>query len=230
MKNAKLIDKIMSRFFMNVYADGDTGFTQEQVDEMLKKARQEEKDKLYGEIEALKEKNKKLSTEVTEKISKISNLESSVTDLETKVEEITGKLEDAKTTAKSSKDKEVQKLTDTIKDLTTKIDNIEKDGEERVRKLNLEIFKKEEILKAGDEIIVELVTGNTEEEITASIEKAKEAYIKIKEKTLSGVRVNGFNPNINSTAIKGKTAEEIASMSREEYAKWRKDNPHSFKG
>ena len=81
MKNAKLIDKIMSRFFMNVYAEGDTGFTQEQVDEMLKKARQEEKDKLYGEIEALKEKNKKLSTEVTEKISKISALERSVTDL-----------------------------------------------------------------------------------------------------------------------------------------------------
>ena len=62
-----LINKKMFKFYMPVFAEGGGGNTEKDYEALIQKARQEEKYKLYPEIEALKNKNKTLSEELQTK-------------------------------------------------------------------------------------------------------------------------------------------------------------------
>ncbi len=226
-----LINKKMFKFYMPVFAEGGEGNTEKDYEALIQKARQEEKDKLYPEIEALKNKNKTLSEELQTKTTEITDLQKKIeettakyTTMEEELEELKSKNEKA-----GEKDKELQKLQKTIGELTTKLKDIEKiaeerekANEERVRKMNLELFKKEKLLEAGDEIILELVSGETEEEITTSIETAKAKYKEIYEKAVKGVPpTKPANPNVGIIP-KDMKPEDIRKMSPEEYKEYRK--------
>jgi hypothetical protein len=110
-----------------------------------------------------------------------------------------------------------------LTDLTTKVTILENEG----RKKDLALYKEKALKEAGDDLILDLVGGETEQEIDESIERAKTRYSEIAEK-LSTKTSKETTPEVpkptspsHSGGVKKLTPEEIAAMSPEEYAKHR---------
>lgn len=166
-----------------------------EVKDFIQKVRKQEKDKLYAEIQKKDTKIKELEGEI---LLLNNRLKSST---ETSLNE----QEELRT--------EVQRLSETVAEL-------KKD----IRRKELDLFKERALKEAGDELILDLVSGETEEEILASIEVAKQRYQEIVEKAISKkprVEVpKPTNPQ-QPKSIKQLTAQEIAKMSPKEWAEHR---------
>lgn len=147
--------------------------------EDIQKARTDEKNKLYPQIEKLKAEvaklNEKLSARLlsdSEKDEEINSKSEEIAVLTAKIEKLEAKGEKAKVTDSLAKDLQV-KLDEAIKALDAK------DAE--IAQIKLTSYKAEKI-KGLDESVVDIVSGNTEAEIDASVEKAKALYEKISAK------------------------------------------------
>lgn len=166
-----------------------------EVKDFIQKVRKQEKDKLYMEIQKKDTKIKELEGEI---LLLNNRLKSST---ETSINE----QEELRT--------EVQQLSETVAEL-------KKD----IRRKELDLFKERALKEAGDELILDLVSGGTEEEILSSIEVAKQRYQEIVEKAISKkpkVEVpKPTNPQ-QPKSIKQLTAQEIAKMSPKEWAEHR---------
>ena len=166
-----------------------------EVKDFIQKVRKQEKDKLYMEIQKKDTKIKELEGEI---LLLNNRLKSST---ETSINE----QEELRT--------EVQRLSETVAEL-------KKD----IRRKELDLFKERALKEAGDELILDLVSGETEEEILSSIEVAKQRYQEIVEKAISKkpkVEVpKPTNPQ-QPKSIKQLTAQEIAKMSPKEWAEHR---------
>lgn len=166
-----------------------------EVKDFIQKVRKQEKDKLYTEIQKKDTKIKELEGEI---LLLNNRLKSST---ETSINE----QEELRT--------EVQRLSETVAEL-------KKD----IRRKELDLFKERALKEAGDELILDLVSGETEEEILSSIEVAKQRYQEIVEKAVSKkpkVEVpKPTNPQ-QPKGIKQLTAQEIAKMSPKEWAEHR---------
>lgn len=166
-----------------------------EVKDFIQKVRKQEKDKLYTEIQKKDTKIKELEGEI---LLLNNRLKSST---ETSINE----QEELRT--------EVQKLSETVAEL-------KKD----IRRKELDLFKERALKEAGDELILDLVSGETEEEILSSIEVAKQRYQEIVEKAISKkpkVEVpKPTNPQ-QPKSIKQLTAQEIAKMSPKEWSEHR---------
>jgi hypothetical protein len=185
-------------------------------EELIARARKEEKDKLYPEIKKLKEDK--------------NNLLLVVADRDKKIEELTGQLDkvtsDFKKTAKdletgNASNQKVSELTATISTLERQLEDLQVKYDSDVNSLKLDSYKREKIAAAGGNLIAELVAGSTQEEIDASIETAKARYQEIANKALGGIQMPTANPSSSNVQLKEKTLEEIQSMSSTEYAAWR---------
>jgi hypothetical protein len=198
------------------------------VQSLLESTRTEEKNKLYKTIET--------------KDSTIKQLNDTITNLQT----------DLKTKEESSMEGEKELLAQ-IQAMKEAQDKLIKDmerKEEESRLAKLEAFKATKLAEAGEDIITDLVGGTTEEEISASIEKAKEQYRKIAEKfqakkqaddeaekaRLEAERLQKEEEekakkkadlpkttNPASTAVSILSSDEIRKLSPAEYAKYRED-------
>jgi len=166
-----------------------------EVKDFIQKVRKQEKDKLYTEIQKKDTKIKELEGEI---LLLNNRLKSST---ETSINE----QEELRT--------EVQRLSETVAEL-------KKD----IRRKELDLFKERALKEVGDELILDLVSGETEEEILSSIEVAKQRYQEIVEKAISKkpkVEVpKPTNPQ-QPKSIKQLTAQEIAKMSPKEWAEHR---------
>ena len=166
-----------------------------EVKDFIQKVRKQEKDKLYTEIQKKDTKIKELEGEI---LLLNNRLKSST---ETSINE----QEELRT--------EVQRLSETVAEL-------KKD----IRRKELDLFKERALKEAGDELILDLVSGETEEEILSSIEVAKQRYQEIVEKATSKkpkVEVpKPTNPQ-QPKSIKQLTAQEIAKMSPKEWSEHR---------
>lgn len=166
-----------------------------EVKDFIQKVRKQEKDKLYTEIQKKDTKIKELEGEI---LLLNNRLKSST---ETSINE----QEELRT--------EVQRLSETVAEL-------KKD----IRRKELDLFKERALKEAGDELILDLVSGETEEEILSSIEVAKQRYQEIVEKAISKkpkVEVpKPTNPQ-QPKSIKQLTVQEIAKMSPKEWAEHR---------
>jgi len=137
-------------------------------EELISKARKEEKEKLYPEIN-------KLKAQVEEKVKRINEL---LIALGEKDEIIKGKDSEIAELKKNSKATE----SDEIKALKVKIVELENalsDKDNEIASIKLEAYKTAKIAEAGGELIPELVTGGTPEEIDLAIEKSKARYAEI---------------------------------------------------
>lgn len=186
-------------------------------EELISKARREEKDKLYPEIERLK-------TEAGNFTKKLNDLLIAIGEKDVKISELTKSLKDAESNKGESTE---------LKDLKAKVAQLE--GEKVVlldnhtkelSQIKLNDYKKTKIEEAGGKVIPELVTGTTAEEIDASIETAKTRYTEI----LKGAGVQPTNPTYvppanPSTAIinlGSANLEDISKMSPTQWAEYRK--------
>ena len=186
-------------------------------EDLIAKARKEERDKLYPELNKYKEKVNNLMLVIAERDSEIADLKKELEE----VKKENGKLKkDLESGTKTNKT--ISELTATISVLERQLEELQAKYDADVTALKLEAFKKEKIAEAGGELIPELVTGNSEEEIIASIELAKQLYQEIIQKAVQNVQMPAANPNQNVIQLKEKSIDEIASMTPQQWAEYRK--------
>ena len=244
----KLIEAISLRAFAD---EGDTPDDNNGGDEgqktptinyedLIAKARREEKEKQYKTIE-------KLKTQVNTLTEQHNNDLLVRADLEKKLQDANEKL----TKAGSGDSEEVKTLKDTIKglekekeDLDKKVKELEANKPANREEIEAEVraeleaeyevktYKATKMAELKDDILVpELIFGNTKEEIDASIQSALERSNKIKESL--GVKDGGkqkrtpkspANPSVSGIQDKEISLDYLASLdvSSPEYAQVRK--------
>lgn len=151
---------------------------------LIAKARKEEKEKLYPEITKLKEDLEKKVTRINELLLAIGEKDEIISQKDKEIKEL-------KTNSKKTDSQEVKDLKIKITELENKL--AEKDKE--ISTIKLASYRDKKIAEAGGELIPELVTGNSEEEIDLSIEKAKERYKEIVSKIASQQSIKPQNSN-----------------------------------
>lgn len=199
-------------------------------EDLIAKARSDEKNKLYPEIEKLKK-------ELEEKTEKVNAYLISVAEKDELIKDLQKQIE----TAKEEGAKEMgANVEGTKKELETQIAELQKqleakDVEFTAYKTEQELATyKAEKLKDVDETVVEMVTGKTKEEIDASVEKAKAFYEKVaskfggdkKEEEPPAKKAGAPLPKPNlgnlESIFKNVTDEQISMMSPQQYAEFRK--------
>lgn len=199
------------------------------TEEDLAKVRSQEKEKLYPQIESLKE---ELNSIRKEKEEEVARKEAEALALAEKArEEALSELD-----AKSYADARLAELQE----------QLERERQERERALallerektfaDLQAYRQEVLQQERDNIIpelVDLISGNTREEIQASVESLKERSARILEsaqsamqtarKEMTGTRATlpPAGPLETNSEQRPLTAEEIQSMSMNDYAKYR---------
>lgn len=127
---------------------------------------------------------------------------------------------------------DVEKALTQINDLSTKYaeaDNVIKELKAQNQLKELEIYKVKKLMSSGSELIPELVTGSTPEEIDLSIEIAKAKYNEIvsrvvKQQQQQVQQISAVIPPSNPGSVAkqdkiGITELDVSSMSLEEYKK-----------
>lgn len=199
-------------------------------EDLIAKARMDEKNKLYPEIDKWKK-------EADEKTEKINTYLISIAEKD----ELIKNLQEQIKSAKEEGAKEVGEANEsTKKEFESKIADLEKqlkakDDEFTAYKTQQELASyKAEKLKDVDETVFEMVSGNTKEEIDASVEKAKAFYEKVaskfggegqqEDKKPTGNKAPLPKPNLGNLEdiFKNVTEEQILQMSPKEYAEFRK--------
>ena len=253
-KNFKDFFSTVSRsLVLNVHADEDGGDEPKEGDEpkntptinyedLISKARKEEKDKQYKTIEKLKGQIETLTKQHNEDLLKVGQLEEDLKTANSKLSTAgQGDSEEIKTLKAT-----IETLTKEKADLEKKIKDIEDNTvtrEELEAEIRTELeaeyttktYRAERMAELKDEILVpELVIGNTVEEIDASIEVALEKSKSIREKL--GI-VDGqpkspqgrtpktpSNPSMSRVQDSQFSMEYIAGLdvSSPEYAEFRK--------
>lgn len=198
------------------------------VNEEKEKARKEEKDKLYSEIKTLKEKTSDLEAAKAKAEKAIS---------EASAELITVSANDAN----KDKEKDVQMKEELVvltQGLEKKISNLE--NELKIERLAR--YRAEKIAQEGTDLIIEMVQGNSEEEIDNSINLAKEAFAKYAKPKEEKKEIQD-KPPVDEEKVEDKekekknlppksketpegekdvlSAEQINKMSIDEYKKYR---------
>lgn len=237
-KNKKaFINKIFGLLFFNVYAEeednDDIGSNAAVVDtssnsvinyeELIAKARKEEKEKMYKKLQKLKEENNTLINQHNKDLLRIGELESKINLSSTQnVDELNTIIKSLTT----ERDDLSNKLLECDKNLKEKEDEIRNKVKEEYE---IKLYLSTKLLENKDTILVpELVQGNTKEDIDASIEKAKERSEEIK-KSLGMNRTyrtpkTSSNPSIEGIQSKQFDLSTLATMdvSSPEYRELRK--------
>lgn len=181
------------------------GISEEEVGRRIEAARQEEKAKLYEEISTLQKSHatmreqleaaQKTVTELTAELDTVNNnyknlLESQVTSKDGKKKEV-----DIENLVKKSADTATEAVRKHYDAQLAKMQAQLDDARKKSHSLEIARYREFKIAEANGELIPELVTGDTTEEIDRSLEAAKKAYASIVS------RVSGsYNPaNTTST-------------------------------
>ena len=191
------------------------------IEDLMAKVRQEEKGKLYPQID-------KLKLDLEDKIAKINGYLISVAQKDETISELNAKLEaleiegDAK--LENAKKETSAELEAKLAEATAKLLAKDVEFESFKSKLELENYKATKI-KEVDESVADMVFGDSKEAIDASIVKAQELYAKIVAKlgakaptpeTLPKPNLSGANKPFAEL-----TADDISKMPVKEWGKMR---------
>lgn len=192
-------------------------------EDLIAKARKEEKDKLYSQLQGkdskindLTEKNNSLLLGLSAKDEEIKALKNEIKGL---------KSANTKSDNETIRGLEEEKLNllatiDQLKNEQVQVDDIEN----RIKnEYEVKLYRMEKLNSVGDEIISELVTGTTKEEIDASFEVAKAKYDSIKEKYISKTTQDIPMANIDTSSLNVNSINsvDISKMSASEWAEYR---------
>ena len=236
----KTIKAVIEKLILRVHADETvtdgttitttepkgTGYTVN-FEDLVSKARKEEKDKLYPQISSLKEEVSNL----TEKSNKhLLALEGK----DKEIQEVKKQLEEAKSNVGKSDNEKITSLTKEIEKLGKELEkaksakiNLEEIENKIKSEYEVKLHREVKLREAGEEIIPELVSGTTKEEIDASIEISKKRYKEIVGKSVLPKGVKDVPPaNTNTSRFNQKefSAEDIMRMDpkSDEYKEFRK--------
>lgn len=237
MGNNKALLKNVFGVFIMAHADGDGVDTQPSTQEpqktqepvkqqdttinfetLIAKARQEEKEKLYPQIEKLKNEVANLTQKVNDYILKLAEKDEQIKKLKEELQNLN---------ANPDLTKEYNKLKKEVEELRAENERLKQEYETKINSIELEYYKKEKIAELQGKLIPELVTGTTKEEIDASIELARKRYEEIIQSAIS-TQQNSYvippaNPkNTPQTVIDNMNYDDIMRLSPKEWAEVRK--------
>lgn len=187
------------------------------VRSLVEAARKQEKDKLYKTIDAKDEQLKTLTI-------RIEDLEKQLKDKESvDMEEIKDLKEQITLMQQQQAD-----LLKAMADQKELADKEKAEATEAARKAELKAYREAKLRETGDELILDLVKGDTEEEIDNSIELAKQKYSDIVAKVEGARKGPDKQERLNNTprvtnppgnSAQPMTLEAVRKMSNEDYAK-----------
>ena len=194
-------------------------------EDLITKARAEEKAKLYPKIQKLEgekaelvEKNNKLLLDLGTKDAEISDLKSQIEKTKSSKEATESE------TVKALKD-EIKTLKATIKDMESNAVDVDALTESIRGEYDVKLYREQRLREVGETVIPELVMGTTKEEIDASITNAQARFNDIIAKhgaTHVTPTVTPNNVNTQSLNVKDLSVEDISRMTPEEWAEKRK--------
>jgi|13_taG_2_1085334.scaffolds.fasta_scaffold15648_2 hypothetical protein len=152
-------------------------YTKAQLDEMLNKARQQEKDKLYRSLEDANKQSEKLKSE-HERVQKEY----------LKTQERLKTLQDDKMSDLEKVNKQIESIIAENESLRQKIDSVSKEADERITRSQINAYRQDRIKSEGL-LFSDMVTGVTKEEIDASILEIKNREQAIRQQMEDQVRL-----------------------------------------
>lgn len=178
-------------------------------EDLISRARKEERDKLYPKIKALETDKANLTTKNNDLILKVANLEEENKQL--------------KATGKQSESDVVKKLKADLEEANKKVKNFEENlvDENALREqikselegeYEVKLYRESKVNELKDSIIPELVTGTTKEEIDNSIELSKQKFEAMKKQILGSTYVPPVNPNSSKFQQKDFNIQDLANL------------------
>ena len=239
--NAKLMDVIRKVMVRNVLAEEPAPVPQPQpvsYEQLIARARQEEKDKLYPQLKAEKDKVAELTSKNNDLLVQVGTLKNENDVMKAQIEDLKnnkGANENAEITRLKEELNKVQKEYKEFKagvvDEATLRQQVEAEVKQqyevemyKVEKLNSDEFK--------GQIIPELVSGDTKEAIDESLAKSKARYEELigvnkNQQQQQGQQLGAVptmpvgNPNTQSFISATISAEEIQRMTPAQWAEYR---------
>ena len=191
-------------------------YTKSQLEEMLKKARKEEKDKLYKSLE----KTKKEAEELQSERDKVLD------DLKLTREQLST-LKDSNMSDIDKVNKQIELLAEQNELLKKQLETVSHQAEERVRLSEVKSYKQKKIEQSGL-LFPEMVVGNTPEEIDASISMLKEREKSVRQQLEDQLRSERaqdvprpMSPEVTQSSTASADRYRVSKMSRDEYQAYR---------
>ena len=241
--NAKLMDVVRKVMVRNVLAEEPAPAPQPQpvsYEQLIARARQEEKDKLYPQLKAEKDKVAELTSKNNDLLVQVGTLKNENDVMKAQIEDLKnnkGANENAEITRLKEElnkvKKEYKEFKAGVVDEATLRQQVEAEVKQqyevemyKVEKLNSDEFK--------GQIIPELVSGDTKEAIDESLAKSKARYEELigvnrnqQQQPQQGQQLGAVptmpvgNPNTQSFISATVSAEEIQRMTPEQWAEYR---------
>lgn len=150
---------------------------------LIAKAREEEKNKLYPTIDKLKRENEAHIKTHNEDLIAIATKDKEIERLKGEVQTLQSQVDGNETDAIKALKKELKAAQDEVQTLKDNAPNVEeltaKIRGEIEAEYEIKSYKENKIREANGKIIPELVSGETKEDIDASVEKAMARYTEI---------------------------------------------------
>ena len=239
--NAKLMDVIRKAMVRNVLAEEPVPPQQTQTvsyEQLIARARQEEKDKLYPQLQAEKDKVKELIQKNNELLVKMGSLQNEYDVVKAQLDDLKnnqGVNENAEITKLKAELDKVKKEYKEFKEGTVDEATLRQQVEAEVKQqYEVEMYKVEKLNsdEFKGQIIPELVSGDTKEAIDESLAKSKARYEELigvnkNQQQQQGQQLGAVptmpvgNPNTQSFISATISAEEIQRMTPAQWAEYR---------
>lgn len=181
-------------------------------EDLIAKARQQEKAKLYPQIQKLQEQNNTLTEKNNEHLLTIGQKDAKISELEKELAE--AKKDNSKNASENEKAllSKIAKLEKENADIKANTVSREEIEAEIKAEYDVKLYREQKLREVGDTVIPELITGTTIEEIDASIKVSQNRYQQISNKVLGGVQVPVANVNTSLFNAQDLKIEDIANL------------------
>lgn len=181
-------------------------------EDLIAKARKQEKEKLYPQIKKLEEEKTALIEKNNNNLLALGEKDSEIAELKKQLKEA----QDSTSTSASEKEKTLQaKVTELEKKLTeVEANTVSREEIEAEIKGEYEVklYREQKLRELGDTVIPELITGATKEDIDASITVSQQRFQQIQERVLGSVQVPVGNVSTSSFQNKDLKVEDIVNL------------------
>lgn len=187
-------------------------------EDLISKARQEEKNKLYGKIKSLEDKNKTLVDTNNANLIKMGELQATIDNLTKQVESNGGveakELVEAKKTI-ATLEAQLKSFEENSVDADTLREEVK---QELQAEYEVKTYRVEKVAELKGSIIPELVMGTTKEEVDQSIERAKARFEEIVGQAMVGHQTPSHrglppaNPSSAKLVNDGNALQDLASL------------------
>ena len=167
-------------------------------EDLIAKARQQEKAKLYPQIQKLQEQNNALTEKNNAHLLTIGEKDARISELEKQLAESNNASKKGASEKEASLLSKIAELEKELTDIKANTVSREEIEAEIKAEYDVKLYREQKLREVGDTVIPELITGTTIEEIDASIKVSQERYNQITSKFLGGVQVPVANVNTTS--------------------------------